>query len=626
MIEFREISLRIAGRLLIDNASATIPTGHKYGLVGRNGAGKTSLFRVLLGESGLESGAVNMPSRARIGTVAQEAPGGETTPLDAVLAADTERSALLEEAETATDPDRIGDIYQRLMDIDAHAAPARAGAILAGLGFDIEAQNRPLQEFSGGWRMRVALASALFARPEILLLDEPTNHLDLEAALWFEDYLKNYNATVIVISHDRDLLNRAVDGILHLHQAKLTTYPGSYDRFERIRAENLSRQAALAQKQESERARLQAFVDRFKAKATKARQAQSRVKRLEKMQPIALTTNDPTISLHFPEPQLLANPLIQLEHLDIGYPGRTILQNLDLVIDQEDRIALLGANGNGKTTLARLLAGELVPLNGKVKKSGKLVAGYFAQDQFDLLDPEKSALAFLAELEPTWQQQKHRALLGKFGFSGDRANTKIGALSGGEKARLVFALMSRLTPQLLILDEPTNHLDIDSRQALIEAINDFPGAVILVSHDRHLLDMTMDRLWLVSNGKVAPFDGDLDDYEKFLLSLSRNPSGKANNNKNKDTTADGKTSGGKRPNMAVLTKKIQELEGKIKVLHESLAKLDKQLADPKLYNPPSPLLADLTKQQSDLTRQLQECENLWLAATEELEAANQAVA
>jgi ATP-binding cassette subfamily F protein 3 len=518
MLTITDLTYRIAGRTLLDRSSARIPDGWKVGLVGRNGTGKSTLLGLILGDLQLDGGTIDTSAGARIGIVAQEAPGGEQTPIEHVLAAAVERAALLHEAETEPEPDRLGPIHDRLTTIGAHAAPARAAAILAGLGFDEEMQHRPLSSFSGGWRMRVALSAVLFSEPELLLLDEPTNHLDLEATAWLEDYLRSYPHTLLIVSHDRRLLNAVPDHILHLDQTKLTLYTGGYDSFEERRALRKEQGRAEASKQEARRAHLQAFVDRFRAKASKARQAQSRVKMLAKMTPVEVMQDDPTMNFDFPEPAELRPPLISIENGSVGYaPGQAVLSHLDLRLDPDDRIALLGANGNGKSTLAKLLAGRLALQTGRQHRSPKLGIGFFAQHQIEDMSPEDTPFEHLARLMPKATPQAVRARLGRFGFGQDKAFVKVKALSGGERARLNFALITHDAPPLMIFDEPTNHLDIDSRAALATAINDFSGAVILISHDWHLLELTADRLWLVAGGKVTPYDGDLEDYRRSML-------------------------------------------------------------------------------------------------------------
>ena len=522
MLILNDLSLRIAGRLLLDHASLTLPSGSKAGLVGRNGTGKTTLFRAICGDMPTETGTIGLPKNVRIGQVAQEAPGTEESLIEIVLKADVERAALLAEEKTATDPHRIAEIHTRLADIDAHSAEARAATILAGLGFDTDAQKRPASSFSGGWRMRVALASVLFAQPDLLLLDEPTNYLDLEGTLWLENYVARYPHTVLLISHDRDLLNRAVNSIVHLDQQKLTFWRGGYDQFERQRSEQLALQEKNRVKQEAARKHLQSFVDRFRAKATKARQAQSRIKALERMKPIAAVMDDTVRPFTFPEPvKTVASPIVALHGGTVGYqPGKPVLKQLTLRIDNDDRIALLGANGNGKSTFAKLISDRLAPMGGTITKARRMRTGYFAQHQLDEMSPELTPVQQLAQYLPKANERELRTRLGGAGFPEEKVATQIGNLSGGERARLLIMFAALESPHLLILDEPTNHLDIDSRAALIEAINDYPGAVILVSHDRFLLEACVDRLWIVRNGGVQPYDGDLDDYRGLILSGS----------------------------------------------------------------------------------------------------------
>src|SRR6185312_2453214 len=501
MLVIDDLTVRIAGRTLIEDASVRIPDGARVGLVGRNGTGKSTLFNVIAGDHAAETGHVEMPQRWRIGRLAQEAPNGPEPLVEIVLKADRERTSLLAEAETAADPHRIADIQTRLADIGAHAAPARAAAILAGLGFSHADQQRPCAEFSGGWRMRVALAATLFAQPDLLLLDEPTNYLDLEGTLWLQDHLARYPKTFLVISHDRDLLDTSVNFILSLEGTKLTLYRGGYSDFERLRSERLMLDQKMAKKQEAQRAHLQSFIDRFKAKATKARQAQSRVKMLEKMVPVvSIVTNEVRPIIIPPPDRLLSPPIIALDDVSVGYePGRPVLSDLSLRIDNDDRIALLGSNGNGKSTLVKLIADRLAPFEGTVTRASRLKIAYFAQHQLEELDSNSSPYDHVRELVPDEPESKVRARVGAIGFSGQAADTPVNKLSGGEKARLLLGLATFGGAHLLILDEPTNHLDIDSRSALIEAINDYPGATIIVSHDRHLLDACADRLWLVAN-------------------------------------------------------------------------------------------------------------------------------
>ena len=522
MLAISDLTYRLGARLLFENASASVPSRARVGFVARNGAGKTTLFRLISGEIGAEGGTIDIPRGVRLGRVEQEAPGGPQSLLDFVLEADHERHALLTEADTATDPGRIADIHTRLADIDAHSAPARAAIILSGLGFDTVAQDRPLSEFSGGWRMRVALAAVLFTTPDLLLLDEPTNYLDLEGTLWLIEHLSTYPAGAIVISHDRDLLDAVADHILHLDASKLTLWKGNYSAFERMRRDQQRLQAKAASKQEDDRKRLTAFVDRFRAKASKARQAQSRLKMLEKMEPISAIIDRDVLPIVLPSPaKKLSPPIVSFERVSVGYDERVVLSNLSLSLSNDDRIGLLGANGNGKSTFAKLLAGRLPARTGNMVRAPKIDVGFFAQHQVDDLDETDTPFRAVARLMPGMPESRVRGRAAQFGFSGPRAETKVALLSGGEKARLLLGLSTFIAPHLLILDEPTNHLDIDSRAALIEAINDYEGAVILVSHDRHLLEACADRLWLVADGTVREYEGDLDDYKALVLGTTR---------------------------------------------------------------------------------------------------------
>ena len=524
MLNINGITVRLGGRTIIDRATAALPGKSRIGLIGRNGAGKSTLMKVMMGHIEPDEGRLDMPRGTRIGYIAQEAPDGATTPVELVLAADTERAELLAESETCEDMDRFGEIHERLMAIDAYAAPSRAARILVGLGFDEEMQNRPLSTYSGGWKMRAALAALLFSEPDLLLLDEPSNHLDLEATMWLENFLKAYPAMMVVISHERDLLNNVVDQILHLEGGKATLYTGGYDSFERQRAERLAQQAAAKAAQDAQRAKLQDYIARNSARASTAKQAQSRQKALAKMQPIAAVVEDPTLSFDFPSPDELKPPMITTDGAAVGYePGKPILSKLNVRIDPDERPALLGRNGNGKTTLARLLAGQLKPMDGELHAPGKLKVGYFTQYQVEELDGADTPLEHMTRAMQGLSPGAVRAQLGRFGFSGPRATQKVGEMSGGERARLALALITRDAPHLLILDEPTNHLDVDTREALVQALNGFGGAVVLVSHDRHMLELAADRLLLVDSGTAKEFAGSLDDYTDFIL--GRKPKG-----------------------------------------------------------------------------------------------------
>jgi ATP-binding cassette subfamily F protein 3 len=524
MLNISGITVRLGGRTIIDKATAALPGRSRIGLIGRNGAGKSTLMKVMMGFIEPDEGRLDMPRGTRIGYIAQEAPDGATTPIDLVLAADTERAALLAESETCEDMDRFGEIHERLMAIDAYAAPSRAARILVGLGFDEEMQNRPLSSYSGGWKMRAALAALLFSEPDLLLLDEPSNHLDLEATMWLENFLKSYPAMMIVISHERDLLNNVVDNILHLEGGKTTLYSGGYDSFERQRAERLAQLAAAKAAQDAQRAKLQDYIARNSARASTAKQAQSRQKALAKMQPIAALVEDPTLSFDFPSPEEMKPPLITMDMAAVGYEAeKPILTRLNLRVDPDDRLALLGRNGNGKTTLARLLAAQLPAMEGEMHAPSKLKVGYFTQYQVEELDGDDTPLEHMTRQMQGASQAAVRAQLGRFGFSGARATQKVSGLSGGERARLALALITRDAPHLLILDEPTNHLDVDTREALVQALNSFSGAVVLVSHDRHMLELVADRLVLVDSGAAKEFSGSLDDYTDFIL--GRKPKG-----------------------------------------------------------------------------------------------------
>ena len=624
MLHINDITFRIADRLLFDNATVSIPAGHKVGFVGRNGTGKSTLFKMILGQLQTEGGTINIRPRASVGHVGQEAPGGPESLLETVLQSHHEMTALNAEAETATDPERIGEIHTRLADIDAHTADARAARILAGLGFDTEAQARSCESFSGGWRMRVALACVLFITPDLLLLDEPTNYLDLEGVMWLESFLKTYPYTVFLVSHDRDLLNKAVTHIIHLEEGKLNLYTGGYDRFEDLRRLKMENQLAMKSKQEAERKHIQSFVDRFKAKASKAKQAQSRVKALERMKPIATMVQSHTIPFNFPKPEPLSDPLITVEDVSVGYEeGKPILKNLELRIDTDDRIALLGANGNGKSTFAKLLSENLIPMEGKMRKPRKLGIGYFAQHQLDELKPKDSPFDHLLKLMPDVVLAKVRARLGSFGFGADKADRPVESLSGGEKARLMFALATFKKPQMLILDEPTNHLDVDSREALIHAINGYDGAVLLISHDRHLVAACVDRLWIVEDGDVKSFDGDLDDYQQHLLQIRAGERAKKRaGGKQGDKKAARKAAAEARKKIAPLRRAVEATE---KTLEELIRK-DKQLKvllrDPTLYEAgKEDQASELAIQAAEMDTLIQDAEEAWGDAEEKYEAA-----
>ncbi|HTK12172.1 MAG TPA: ABC-F family ATP-binding cassette domain-containing protein [Xanthobacteraceae bacterium] len=621
MLVIEDLSIRVAGRLLLDSATVRVPAGSRTGLVGRNGTGKSTLFNVITGDLGSESGSITVRKRASLGRLAQEAPNGPEPLIDVVLMADKERAELLAEAETAQDPHRIADLHMRLADIDAHSAPARAAAILSGLGFSAADQQRPCTEFSGGWRMRVALAATLFAEPDLLLLDEPTNYLDLEGTLWLKDHLARYPRTVILISHDRDLLDHAVDSILHLEQGKLTFYRGGYSSFERQRRERQLLDQKFAKKQEAQRKHLQAFVDRFRATASKASQAQSRLKLLAKMEPSTALVNSEVLPIAIPHAEkILSPPIIALDDVAVGYEeGNPILRKLSLRIDNDDRIALLGSNGNGKSTLVKLLAKRLAPMDGSITRADKLKIAYFAQHQLDELRPRESVYDHCRTLMPDAPETKVRALAGGIGFSGKAADAKVETLSGGEKARLMLGLATHGGPHLVILDEPTNHLDIDSRAALVEAINDFPGAVILVSHDRFLLEACVDRLWLVADGKVKPYEGSLDDYQRLVMSDRK--AGKGERSVATPTNVTEARRPEQRSNLASLRKRITQAETATQKLTAEIEKLDAALAAPGLFAKDPKKAANLSRSRADAAAKLAKAEEEWIEASAALEAA-----
>jgi len=616
MITINSITVRLGGVPILEGATAAIPPGARVGLIGRNGAGKSTLMRALIGQIELDAGSIEMPRRTRLGYIAQEAPSGTETPFETVLNADAERSRLLEESETCTDHERLGDVHERLLAIDAYSAPSRAARILVGLGFDEEMQGQPLDSFSGGWKMRVALAALLFSAPDVLLLDEPSNHLDLEATLWLENFLKAYAGTLIVISHERDLLNNVVDTILHLQGGKLTLYTGGYDDFETQRAERTAHLAAAKASQDAQRARLQDYVARNSARASTAKQAQSRAKMLSKMQPIMALVDDPSLSFDFPNPAQLKPPLVTLDLAAVGYAGKPVLQRLNLRIEPDDRIALLGRNGNGKTTLARLLAAQLAPMDGAMNASGKMQVGYFTQYQVEELASNATPLEHMTRAMDGKSPGAVRAQLGRFGFSGHKATTKIAKLSGGERARLALALITREAPHLLILDEPTNHLDVDAREALVQALNDYEGAVILISHDRHMVELTADRLVLVDGGTATEYPGSIEDYIDFVLGRNQPKESRGPKTK-KDRRADARS----REEARLARDAILDTEKLIARLQGEIAAIEEALIDP--ASAPSGLsgatMGELARRRTDRARELEGAEARWLEANENLE-------
>ena len=589
---------------MLDNVSLNIASGQRIGLVGPNGTGKSTLFKLITGELELDGGEITMANRATIGVVRQDLPEDDTTLIDIVLSFDKERAALLKEAETTEDMERIGYIYARLEEIGAYEAPSRAEIILAGLGFNTEAQNSAISSFSGGWRMRVALAAALFLQPDLLMLDEPTNHLDFEALVWLESYLMNYDKAFIIISHDRDILNKTVDQIVHLENKKLTQYTGNYDQFERRRAEKLLNQQALHEKQMAQKEHMMKFVDRFRATASKARQAQSRLKAIEKMDIVDAVMAERVTAFEFPQPEHLASPMITLDYADVGYGEKIILKRLNLRIDIDDRIALLGANGNGKSTLVKLIAGELQPMGGGMYKSGKLRVGYFAQHQTEELDDSETPFVAMKKVMVDKPEPKVRAALGRFGFDKHKADTVISSLSGGEKARLLLCIMSYDAPHIMLLDEPTNHLDMDAREALTQALNNYTGAVILVSHDPHLVECVADRLWLVADSNCKPFDGDVDDYRKLVVQQRKKERQQARQAGKKESTS--------APDP---DKEAKKLEKKIAELTEKRDAMENQIA---VYAEKGDghVLKDMTELHTKLMHELADTENEWIKLLE----------
>ena len=630
MLTLDDLTIRLAGRLLIENASIFVPDKAKVGVVGRNGTGKSTLFRAITGDLVPETGSVTVARNVRIGGVAQEAPGTDEKLIDIVLAADTERAALLAEAETATDPERTAAIHTRLADIDAHSAEARAASILAGLGFDEAAQHRPARSFSGGWRMRVALAAVLFSEPDLLLLDEPTNYLDIEGTMWLEDYLSRYPRTVLLISHDRDLLDNAVNSILHLENRKLTLFPGNFTRFERTLTERQEQAEKRAAKDAAKRAHMEAFVERFRAKASKAKQAQSRLKALERLGAAASFESEATHGFDFPSPKKkVASPAIAMTGVSVGYGESPVLKRLDLRLDADDRIALLGANGNGKSTFAKLVAGRLDAMDGTATYAPQLDVAMFAQHQMDDLVPDDTPVDHVRRAMPKGTGEAQlRSRVARMGLSTEKMDTKARDLSGGEKARLLMGLATMNGPNLLILDEPTNHLDMDGRRSLVEALNTFDGAVIVISHDRHLIEATAERLWLVSDGSVKPYDGDLDDYRSLVTGGGK---AKAASVTDRIKLADmparpGQSKQSRRREAAERREQAKPLAKRIKVMEATMTKLnarieeiDTELAKPGLFDRDPSKGAALSKERSQAVDTLNTTEEEWLEASEEYE-------
>ncbi|MGE0595911.1 MAG: ABC-F family ATP-binding cassette domain-containing protein [Hyphomonadaceae bacterium] len=618
MLEISDLTYRIGARPLFENANAFIAEGWKVGLVGRNGTGKSTLLHLIREEANKPNASIRTRRGARLGFVAQEAPQVDTPLLDLVMAADEEMTALTAEAETATDPQRIADIHMRLAEIDAYSAEARASAIMVGLGFEQDDLRRAAREFSGGWRMRAALAGVLFSAPDLLILDEPTNYLDLEGAAWLEEYLRDYPHTVVVVSHDREMLNRSVTHILALDEKRLEVFVGGYDAYLKKKAERIALATGMKAKQDAQRAHLQKFIDRFRAKASKARQAQSRIKQLEKMQDIAVPLEERTIPFHFEDPTELASPLVVLDEADLGYvEGKPVLKRVSLRLDHDDRIVIIGPNGQGKTTLVKSIAARLPLLAGKRVASGKAVMGYFSQDQLDELREGETVLEHVRDLEPDWAPPKLRSLAARMGFGVEKIDTKVQNLSGGEKVRLLLGLMAHAKPHVLILDEPTSHLDIDSREALIHAINEYEGAVLLITHDIYLAEACADRLWLVYHGRARQYDGDLEDYRKLVAAADR---------PKEDAAAPGLAAAvalapaPPKSSKYTLTRKLEAAETEMEQAQSALARIDAALADPDLFVRDHGRGESLLKERAHAATALAKAEAAWLAASEALDS------
>jgi ATP-binding cassette, subfamily F, member 3 len=617
MLEIQDLTYRIGARVLFENASAFIAEGWKVGLVGRNGTGKTTLLRLIQSEAGEGVTSIRARRGARLGFVAQEAPQVETPLLDLVMAADVELTALTAEAETATDPQRIADIHMRLAEIEAYSAEARASAIMAGLGFEQDDLRRPAREFSGGWRMRAALAGVLFSQPDLLILDEPTNYLDLEGAAWLEEYLRDYPHTVVVVSHDREMLNRSVTHILALDDKRLEVFVGGYDAYLKKKAERMALAQSMKSKQDAQKAHLQKFIDRFRAKASKAAQAQSRIKQLEKMQDIPVPLESRTTPFHFEDPVQLASPLVVLDECDLGYvEGKPVLKRVSLRLDHDDRIVVIGPNGQGKTTLVKSIAARLPLLTGKRVASSKAVMGYFSQDQLDELREGETVLEHVRDLEPGWAPPKLRSLAAQMGFGAEKIDTKVQNLSGGEKVRLLLGLLAHSKPHVLILDEPTSHLDIDSREALIHAINAYEGAVLLITHDIYLAEACAERLWLVYHGRARQYDGDLEDYRKLVASADRP---RESENGAAPTLAPPPVEAKPKSSKFTLQRRLDAAEKEIEQAQGALAHIDAALADPDLFNRDRARGESLLKERAHAATALARAEAAWLEASEGLE-------
>jgi ATP-binding cassette subfamily F protein 3 len=616
MINFKNISFSIGGVSLLEETSAFVPTGHKVGIVGRNGAGKTTLFKLIQKELIIDGGVIEIPRNFKVGSVAQEAPSTEETLLDTVLAADVERAELLRDSEIETDPNKIANIHIRLADIDAYSADARASSILTGLGFSQNDQKSPCSSFSGGWRMRVALASVLFSNPDLLLLDEPTNYLDFEGTAWLENYLQKFKNTVLVISHDRSLLNKSVNGILHLSNKKLQFYSGNYDTFDNERRIQLEQKISLKNKQDAQRAHIQSFVDRFKAKASKARQAQSRIKILEKMKPIVIEEDQKIPRFKFDEAIKFAPPLVTLDKASVGYNDVEVLKNINIQINPDDRIGLLGVNGEGKSTFSKLIAKKIKLINGSLQIPQKLKIGYFAQHQLDELRPKETAFEHVYAKLKSEIPSKVRARLGSAGFAADTMDLQVKRLSGGQKARLLLLLVVIEKPDLLILDEPTNHLDIESREALIMALNDYSGSLILVSHDAFLVERLVDRLLIVKNGGVSEFSGDIHEYRDLVLNKNQNQ--KKNNKKNikiNSTNNFNSTS-----SLSDLKKRLSVSEKKMNEYEKKKSDLENEMLSNQFYDINNTLrIKEVNTDLKKIVQLLKQEERVWEKIAEDIE-------
>ena len=614
MINFKNISFSIGGVSLLEETSAFVPTGHKVGIVGRNGAGKTTLFKLIQKELIIDGGVIEIPRNFKVGSVAQEAPSTEETLLDTVLAADVERAELLRDSEIETDPNKIANIHIRLADIDAYSADARASSILTGLGFSQNDQKSPCSSFSGGWRMRVALASVLFSNPDLLLLDEPTNYLDFEGTAWLENYLQKFKNTVLVISHDRSLLNKSVNGILHLSNKNLQFYSGNYDTFDNERRIQLEQKISLKNKQDAQRAHIQSFVDRFKAKASKARQAQSRIKILEKMKPIVIEDDQKVPRFKFDEAIKFAPPLVTLDKASVGYNDVEVLKNINIQINPDDRIGLLGVNGEGKSTFSKLIAKKIKLINGSLQIPQKLKIGYFAQHQLDELRPKETAFEHVYAKLKSEIPSKVRARLGSAGFAADTMDLQVKRLSGGQKARLLLLLVVIEKPDLLILDEPTNHLDIESREALIMALNDYSGSLILVSHDAFLVERLVDRLLIVKNGGVSEFSGDIHEYRDLVLNQNQKKNNKKNIKINSTNNFNSTSS------LSDLKKRLSVSEKKMNEYEKKKSDLENEMLSNQFYDIKNTLrIKEVNTDLKKIIQLLKQEERVWEKIAEDIE-------